>query len=817
MKTMSVTKKWISVLLCVALLFSFASLFAVSTVAEAGNYTWRVRVVVDDNFDNLSEEKKPSNFSLKGGTENGTIEDLKIDQKKIAVGAFTSQKDGTNVYLTNLLNDSEVNTSETVTTYTTNYFPTQFTMNVWKEGHAGFGNAELTVYLELKDSSGNWHELCSNHQKKVGFWGTITWEASVPANLMPEARTVEFTKKPATSITVPRTDEPMVTSDYEAKVYDQYGIVWYDSPTVSFTDFHEGVSAGGGAIAITSDANSEDGSNTSLVLRATYLTLTKSINITLTNASYTYKFEDVNGGTISSGTLKYGQSIPKPANPTKQSDETNHYVFENWNSPVGLIKRDVVFKPVFKTVKHSYDNYISDNNATCTKDGTKTATCTCGYTNTLTDTGSALGHTYTSAVTTAPTCTEKGVTTYTCIRGDHSYTEPIEAEGHNYVATTVAPTCTEDGYTLHTCSKCSDHYSSDTVEPLGHAWNDGVITTEPTCLEAGEKKFTCSRCEAERFEDVEPLGHAFGSWTIESYATCTQDGSRFSTCTRCKQKVTEVLAAPGHTWTDWEKETPETCETVGELARFCTTCAAIETEEIPALGHNFDKDNPTIEQPEDGKEGRIYYTCLNGCGQCAYYTIDASGNKEVGEVVSQTDIQSSENDIVPTASFNTYIRSQIGYSYADRGASLRIDREGDADKQPLRFTASMKLPEGVTIKDFGFISANSSKVATNPARFVMTNTREVATTSVKDGNYSLFRTDDGDVYTFNVVYKVQKENWGVTYFVKPYIVYDYMGVEFTVYDQSFSDRSVRGVAQSALDSKKESRFVENYIRDKIFA
>ena len=117
MKTMSVTKKWISVLLCVALLFSFASLFAVSTVAEAGNYTWRVRVVVDDNFDNLSEEKKPSNFSLKGGTENGTIEDLKIDQKKIAVGAFTSQKDGTNVYLTNLLNDSEVNTSETVTTY----------------------------------------------------------------------------------------------------------------------------------------------------------------------------------------------------------------------------------------------------------------------------------------------------------------------------------------------------------------------------------------------------------------------------------------------------------------------------------------------------------------------------------------------------------------------------------------------------------------------------------------------------------------------------------------------------------------------------
>lgn len=46
---------------------------------------------------------------------------------------------------------------------------------------------------------------------------------------------------------------------------------------------------------------------------------------------------------------------------------------------------------------HSFTNYLSDNNATCTEDGTKTAVCDrdgCNEKNTVTDVGSAKGHTY---------------------------------------------------------------------------------------------------------------------------------------------------------------------------------------------------------------------------------------------------------------------------------------------------------------------------------------------------------------------------------------------------------------------------------------
>ena len=62
---------------------------------------------------------------------------------------------------------------------------------------------------------------------------------------------------------------------------------------------------------------------------------------------------------------------------------------------------------------HSYTDYVSDGNATCTEDGTKTAVCDhgCGYTDTETDLGSATGHEWLDATTEAPkTCKHCGET-----------------------------------------------------------------------------------------------------------------------------------------------------------------------------------------------------------------------------------------------------------------------------------------------------------------------------------------------------------------------------------------------------------------------
>lgn len=92
----------------------------------------------------------------------------------------------------------------------------------------------------------------------------------------------------------------------------------------------------------------------------------------------------------------------------------------------------VKHKITTNSLGHSFTNYISDNNATCTKNGTKTAKCdnNCGLTDTVTDYGSATGHSYEEVIYN-PTCTENGYIEYTCHCGRH-YTETIEATGHDF-------------------------------------------------------------------------------------------------------------------------------------------------------------------------------------------------------------------------------------------------------------------------------------------------------------------------------------------------------------------------------------------------
>lgn len=67
--------------------------------------------------------------------------------------------------------------------------------------------------------------------------------------------------------------------------------------------------------------------------------------------------------------------------------------------------------------------------------------------------------------------------------------------GNSELEGTKAPTCTEDGSTgTGTCTACGEKLSKSEVIPmLGHAMDDGAVTTEPTCEEKGVKTFRCTR------------------------------------------------------------------------------------------------------------------------------------------------------------------------------------------------------------------------------------------------------------------------------------------------------------------------------------
>lgn len=146
-------------------------------------------------------------------------------------------------------------------------------------------------------------------------------------------------------------------------------------------------------------------------------------------------------------------------------------------------------------IPHSFTNYVNDNNATCTKDGTKTATCdACGTaTDTVTIEGSAKGHTWDEGkVTTAPTVDCEGVKTFTCLDCQETKTETIpklEPENPN-------PTTPEDP------SKDDPKKPNPTIpeDPKKPSDGDKKTTTEDTTV----AKTTVKQTKVEKTEAAKP-------------------------------------------------------------------------------------------------------------------------------------------------------------------------------------------------------------------------------------------------------------------------------------------------------------------------
>ena len=122
-------------------------------------------------------------------------------------------------------------------------------------------------------------------------------------------------------------------------------------------------------------------------------------------------------------------------------------------------------------------------------------------------------HSYTSAVTKEPTCTEKGTRTFTCSCGD-SYTEPVDALGHSYKSVVTPPTCTAQGYTTHTCTRpgCGYSYKNSYVAAKGHTPGEWHVTKEPTTTSTGTKTQYCSECgQAVKTETIPKLEQPQGT------------------------------------------------------------------------------------------------------------------------------------------------------------------------------------------------------------------------------------------------------------------------------------------------------------------
>ena len=194
---------------------------------------------------------------------------------------------------------------------------------------------------------------------------------------------------------------------------------------------------------------------------------------------------------------------------------------------------------------HSFTNYVSDGNATCTEDGTKTARCDhCDATDTIPDAGSALGHDMGSWETTVPvTCTENGEEERNCSRCDHSESRVIEAVGHRWDNGVVTREPTEDteGERLYTCTSCGAT-RTESIPVIGHEHRYEAAVTAPTCTERGYTTYTCKCGESYVADYVAALGHSFGDWAVIQEPTTTEDGLEERSCFRCGHTEQRTVA-----------------------------------------------------------------------------------------------------------------------------------------------------------------------------------------------------------------------------------------------------------------------------------
>ena len=191
-------------------------------------------------------------------------------------------------------------------------------------------------------------------------------------------------------------------------------------------------------------------------------------------------------------------------------------------------------------------------------------------------------HDYKAEVT-APTCTEKGYTTYTCECGDSYKADETDALGHDYKAEVTAPTCTAAGFTTYTCARCNDSYKAEEKAALGHDWDEGAVTTQPTETAEGVRTFTCKRCGETRTEAIAKLPHVHSYVAAVTAPTCTEAGYTTYTCACGDSYRADETAALGHDWDEGTVVKPATTAEEGILRYTCRRCGETRDEAIPKI------------------------------------------------------------------------------------------------------------------------------------------------------------------------------------------------------------------------------------------
>lgn len=202
---------------------------------------------------------------------------------------------------------------------------------------------------------------------------------------------------------------------------------------------------------------------------------------------------------------------------------------------------------------HKFGAYTYNNDATCAKEGTETATCSvCGFKDTRTKAGTKTddhkfgAYTYNNDATcqkdgtetaTCSVCNKKDTRTKAGSKVDHKFTKYVNDNN-----ATCQKNATETASCDFNCgAKDTREVANSTVD---HKFTNYVSNKDATCTADGTKTAECDYgCgEKDTVADKDSaLGHEVKEWTVTEEATLEKEGKRTGTCDRCKETIEEPI------------------------------------------------------------------------------------------------------------------------------------------------------------------------------------------------------------------------------------------------------------------------------------
>ena len=383
----------------------------------------------------------------------------------------------------------------------------------------------------------------------------------------------------------------------------------------------------------------------------------------------------------------------------------------------------LVAQEVIPATGHT-EKTVAGKPATCTETGlTDGISCSvCGTVIKAQEEIPAKGHRWNEGeITTAPTCENAGVKTYTCTVCNETKTEAIDATGHTPVDVAEQPaTCTEAGHKAGTkCSVCNAILSGmEEIPATGHT---EVIDAAkaPTCTETGltEGKH-CSVCNTVLVaqEVIPAKGHTeVVDPAVE--ATCTTpgktEGKHCSVCNEVLVAQTEI-PAKGHTEVIDPAVEPACTEPGKTEGKHCSVCkeVLVAQEVIPATGHKPETRNAveaTLTTP--GYTGDIYCSVCNKLleegkeipktGAHITWVID-------GKVVAEEDYLKGT---MPSFKGSTDRAPDDGYRYTFTGWSPEVVVAEEDATYTAQYSATARVFYTITF------NANGGEGSMEPQRF----------------------------------------------------------------------------------------------------